>query len=118
MPIGERHLFYTDDAVAYGVAAAVVLHNLTYWIAFNKSRGTHVFKVYIDDMEQERTWTYNAIADFAKAIPYLSQKQVWRIVDKLVRDKVLIRGWFNHTNCDRTSWYCFRDESRFYQTGK
>jgi hypothetical protein len=122
------HAFDVDDAKSYGQEEAVILQNIKFWIAKNKANNRHFY--------EGRTWTYNSIKAFVELFPYWSKKQIERILDSLEAQGVLLKGNFNVSLYDRTTWYAFTDsylekcnfpkgemevtewENGFYQTGK
>ena len=104
------HLFDEDIAREYGVNAAIMIRHFQFWIVKNKANGTH--------LHDGRTWTYNTVEALAEIFDYWTPKQVRRILEGLLRKEVLIKGNYNITSYDRTSWYAFTDEERFIQTGK
>jgi hypothetical protein len=97
----EHHL-NTEDADKYGPIAAIVLNNIKYWICKNKANHRH--------FHDGRTWTYNSIEAFHKIFHYLSIWQIRRVLDKLVKAGVLLKGNFNKSKYDRTLWYALADE--------
>ncbi|RKP44712.1 hypothetical protein [Pararobbsia silviterrae] len=98
------HHFEVDDAVRYGVNAAVILQNLRFWILHNKANGKH--------QHQGRTWTFNSARAFSLLFPYLSADQVKRILRKLVDEGVLLARTLAEDSWDRVNWYAFDDESK------
>jgi hypothetical protein len=101
----SHHQFDTDHAVKYGINAAVILHNLIFWIEKNKANKKHLY--------EGRTWTYNSVKAWSELFPYLTKKQVRTALD-LLRDKgVIMTGNFNEKTNDNTLWYAFADEGKW-----
>ncbi len=96
-----------DSAIAkkYGVDEAIVIHNLTFWIAKNKANGKH--------LHEGRTWTYNSAKAFQELFDFWTEKQIYRIIESLISQGVIMSGNFNQIGYDRTRWYAFVDESIF-----
>ena len=106
--------FNGDIAQAYGVDAAIFIHNLYWWIRKNEANGRH----YHDG----RNWTYNSAEAFADLFPFWSAKQVRRIIRSLADNGVIFEGNYNQRAFDRTKWYALSDDIyRIYgdaKTGK
>ena len=96
------HSFQTEDAAKYGLLEAVMLNNFRYWIGHNQANGTH--------QHDGRTWTYNSVKAFGALFPYLTSNQIRRCLESLVLQGVLIRGNYNESAYDKTSWFAFSDE--------
>src|SRR5262245_23530191 len=99
------HLFSPEMAKRYGLTEAIMIQYFQMWIERNKVRRKNYF--------DEHTWTYNSVNSFSSIFFYLSQKQIRASIDSLVEQKVLLKGNYNQTGYDRTSWYCFADENEF-----
>jgi hypothetical protein len=97
------HLFNENVAAQYGIAEAVIINHFQFWIANNKRNGRNE--------HDGRTWTYNTTKALAETFPYLSEKQIWLAINKLVEAGVLMKGNYNQTAYDRTTWYAFTLES-------
>lgn len=97
-----EYSFDTDVAIKYGVTAAILLKNIGFWVAKNINNKKHFYA--------NRYWTYNSSKAFAQLYPFWTSKQIWLALDKLVDAEVLIKGNFNITSYDRTTWYTIIDE--------
>ncbi len=95
--------FNLDHAKRYGLEEAVMLHNLIFWIRHNHANR----KNWLDG----RTWTYNTLEAFGEIFPFWSVKQIRRILDSLLKQRVLVKGNHNTRAYDRTCWYALTDES-------
>lgn len=104
-PSGVSNSFDTGYAIAYGVDEAIMIRNLQFFITMNANRG-HNFK-------EGRFWSYDKLNDFPKHFPYWTIKQVRRVISSLIKQDVIIKGSFNNSWSDRTSWYAFKDENKF-----
>jgi uncharacterized phage protein (TIGR02220 family) len=100
-----NHSFDVGYAKKYGVDEAIMICNFQYWLKKNWANDKH--------RHDGHTWTYNSVASFEKLFPYWTGKQIRRILDSLVSQGVLMRGEYNKSVYDRTSWYAFADESTF-----
>lgn len=97
------HSFNENVAAQYGIAEAVLIDHFQYWIKLNKRNERHD--------HEGRTWTYATAKSLSEWFPYLSEKQIWLAINKLVDGGVIIKGNFNRTKYDRTTWYAFTLES-------
>jgi hypothetical protein len=97
------HIFDPNIAAEYGIAEAVIIQHFQFWIGNNKRNGRNE--------NDGRTWTYNTTKALAETFPYLSEKQIWLAIDRLVEKGVLMRGNYNKNQYDRTTWYAFTLES-------
>lgn len=98
--------FEEEHAARYGVAEAVVLFHLRYWIEQNHSSGRN--------REEDRTWTYQSQRSLAVHFSFFSEDQIYRILSKLASESgPLLKGNFNATKYDRTVWYAFKNEEEW-----
>lgn len=96
------HQFEVDIAVEYGVNAAVLFQNISFWCAKNKANGHNYF--------DGRYWTYNSRRAFTELFPYLSERQIKTAIDKLVDDDMLVTGCYNKDPRDRSLWYAVTEK--------
>lgn len=101
--INTMHIFDPNVAAEYGIAEAVIIQHFQFWIGNNKRNGRNE--------NDGRTWTYNTTKALAETFPYLTEKQIWLAINRLVDAGVLMRGNYNQTAYDRTTWYAFTLES-------
>ena len=76
-----------------------MLNNLRYWIAHNKAN--------LVNEHDGKTWTYNSVKAFETLFPYLSANQIRRCLESLVAQGVLVRGNYNSSPYDKTTWFAF-----------
>ena len=102
------HHFYAEHAKKYGLEEAVLLYDIIYWVAHNTVNGVN----YHDG----RYWTFNTAAAFADLHPYWKDEKngrtdkIQRIINSLVKQGAIIKGNYNDTAYNRTSWYALSDE--------
>lgn len=96
------HSFNVGIAVEYGLNDAIILGHIHYWVTKNEANGTN--------LHEGRYWTYNSIAAFSKLFPYLTTKQIRGALDRLVKHGLILKGNFNKTSIDRTTWYALTDK--------
>lgn len=116
-----HHSFDIHLAEEYGVNEAIIIHHFQHWIGVNmrKKNGKKT------SFREERWWTYQTVSDIAAHFPYLSESEVVNIIEKLCLGKgrrsngekkfepVLMKGNFNKTPFDRTTWYSFVNQKKF-----
>lgn len=96
------HSFDVDLAVEYGLAEAIILNHLWFWIAKNKANGKH--------QHDGATWTYSSTKAFALLFPYFSEKQIRCALARLKADGIIQTGNYNEMAYDRTLWYAFTEK--------
>ena len=95
--------FDVDHAKRYGLEEAVMLHNFIFWIRHNHANRKN--------QHDGRTWTYNTLEAFGELFPFWSVKQIRRILDSLLEQRVLVKGNHNARAYDRTCWYALANEA-------
>lgn len=96
-----HHSFDIKIAKQFGVNIAIFLNNMYYWIQKNQSANKH----YHDG----RFWTYNSAEAFAILFDYWTEKQVRTIIANCIEAGLIVKGNYNNSAYDRTSWYAFTD---------
>lgn len=91
------HSFDIVDAQTHGMEAAVILHNLRFWLQKNAANHKHAYDDYY--------WTYNSATAFAELFPYMTANQIQKILKKLEAKGVIFSGNYNKDKLDRTKWY-------------
>lgn len=112
-----EHHFDVDHAVEFGIEEAIVIYNFRFWLLQNKANHRNIKKIEIDGKKVERYFTYNSAKALSELFPYLNPKQIYRVMESLEKQGVLIKKYFNSNTYNRTSWYCFKDENRFLKVG-
>lgn len=101
----STHKFSVQVAVKHGLEAAAVLDKLQYWIDHNRANGVN--------LKDGRYWSYNTASAWVEQMPYFSEYAIRRILKKLCDDGILMRGNYNPSAYDRTTWYAFVDEEKW-----
>ena len=102
------HSFEVEDAKLYGVECAVILYNLRFWLHKNLANGKH--------FHNERVWTYNSAKAFEELFPYMSHRQIYRRLQKLIDKGIVVTGDYGNP-WDQSKWYSV-NESPFTEIGK
>jgi len=109
-----QHNFDIQEAINYGLNEAIFLSNMKFWIAKNIANEKNYFPVcsekYPDMQNEYRYWTYNTVQAYTKLFPYWTDKQVRNIIDSLLKQSIIIKGYYHENKCNRTSWYAFKKE--------
>lgn len=109
--MGRKHIFDIEIAKEYGVNVAIILENMDFWISKNKANNKHFY--------EGRYWTYNSVRAFHELFPYLSEKQIYTTLNKMVDEGLIMVGNFNKLPYDRTKWYALTDKGEsILQNGK
>ena len=81
------------------------VHAFQFWIGKNRDEGRN--------FRDGRWWSLNSLTALATLFPYWTLNQVRRVLDSLLKQKVLVREQFEKGTLDRRGWYAFTDEQRF-----
>lgn len=99
MSIDKNYHFRVEDAVNYGVEEAIILNNFRFSIDGHRANGTHFY--------EERYWTFDSVRAYCILYPFWSRRQLERIINSLIDQKVIMTGNFNRMKYDKTNWYAF-----------
>ncbi len=101
--------YHFDGAVAekFGTDCAVFIAHMQYWIAKNAANERHFY--------EGRYWTYNSLAALERLFPFLTRRQIERIIRDLKKTGVLLTGHYSKNAYDRTTFYAI-DESKLPTT--
>lgn len=101
----QSHSFSVEDAEAYGIECAILINHFKFWIEQNQAMGRN--------FHDGRTWMYQTQQEITAVYSYWSEDIVFKLIKKLVDEEVLIKGNYNKTSFDRTTWYAFKNEKMF-----
>lgn len=99
-----EHSFNIEIAKEFGVLEAILLNNMWFWIEKNKANNVNYF--------DNEYWTYNSVNAFNKLFPYASERKIQYSLKKLIKEGILIKGNYNKSSRDRTSWYAFSKKGK------
>ena len=97
-----EHSFNIEVAKKLGIAPAVILNNLYFWIEKNKANDKHFYDGYY--------WTYNSRKAYCVQFPYFTERQIEYALRKLIDGGYVITGNYNKVSYDRTLWYAITKE--------
>ena len=98
-----EHSFDINIAKEYGIEEAIFIKHFYFWVKKNACNGSNCF--------DGKYWTFNKMDTFVKLFPYLTLKQVRRVIDNLKEKGLLETGVFNKTKFDRTLWYTLTEKA-------
>lgn len=96
------HCFDDKIAKELGIEAACVLHNFAFWINKNIADNHNYF--------EGRYWTYNTREALSKLFPYMNSSKIYRVIGKLEEEGYILKGNFNKSRMDRTTWYALTEK--------
>jgi len=100
---GYSHSFDTGIAQELGLNAAIIYNHIVYWIRINsKKKNT--------EMIEGRYWMYETMQEMANFFGYLKIDEIKKAIGKLLGAGLLIKGNFNKSHFDKTSWYAIARE--------
>lgn len=94
--------FNQEDAKNYGTDCAVLLNHFRFWIDKNKENGKNFY--------EGKYWTYQTLDSIASKFSHMTKNTVRYCINKLERCGALVKGNFNKTKYDRTTWYALPEE--------
>lgn len=100
-----QHSFNIEIAKKYGILEAILLQHIYNSIKDNKANNEYFY--------DGKYWTYNSRKAFSELFPYASEKQIRRVLERLVNFNILMTGNFNKQWSDRTLWYTFTDNGYY-----
>jgi hypothetical protein len=103
------HSFSEELAIKYDINEAIILQDFWSTIRGKMSRDEHCFEV-PGRSGVFRHWCYDTIKTIHKRHQYLSESRIRGAIDNLIEAGVLVKGNFNNSAYDRTTWYCILDE--------
>lgn len=98
----KPHSFDPLVAKEIGIECAILLYNIEFWIEKNKANNRHFY--------EGKYWTYNSTKAFAEQFPYMSERVIYKTLQKLIEKGYIIKGNFNKNSFDRTCWYALGEK--------
>lgn len=98
-----EHSFDIKIAKEYGIAEAIILKHIYFWVNKNALNG----KNHIDG----RYWTYNSVKAFVEMFPYFNERQIRYTLGKLKDEGLIMVANHNNDPRDRTLWYTLTDKA-------
>ena len=82
-----HHSFSIELATRYGILEAIFINHILYWVNFNKRLKNMI--------HEGKTWMYQTIEEMGAHFPYLSFDQIYRIIQKLFKQGIILKGHFH-----------------------
>jgi len=101
----QCHVFSVEYAKLYGIECATLINHFQFWI--NQNIRTK------KNFHDGKTWMYQTQKEIAAVYEYWNRDVVQKLLKKLVDFGVLIRGNYNKSKFDNTTWYAFSNEKMF-----
>ena len=98
-----EHSFDIKIAKEYGIAEAIILKHIYFWVNKNALNGKNC----IDG----RYWTYNSVKAFVEMFPYFNERQIRYTLGKLKDEGLIMVANHNNDPRDRTLWYTLTDKA-------
>ena len=98
-----EHSFDIKIAKEYGIAEAIILKHIYFWVNKNALNG----KNRIDG----RYWTYNSVKAFVEMFPYFNERQIRYTLGKLKDEGLIMVANHNNDPRNRTLWYTLTDKA-------
>lgn len=95
-------MFNCKVACEIGMAGAVLLENIAFWVKKNKANKTNFHNGYY--------WTYNSYDAFEEQFPFMNARKIKYELHKLEYAGYVKTGEFNRNKFDRTKWYTITPE--------
>lgn len=91
--------FNSEVAERYDIYVAMVLSQINYWLQkyTEKNDSKH--------NKDGRFWVYNSFESWREQMPYMSISTIRRATKKLIDEGILLKGNYNKSPIDKTSWY-------------
>lgn len=99
-----QHHFDVEVAKEFGILEAVLLENISFWLAKNAANETNYY--------DGDYWTYNSIRAFAKLFPYATERQIKYALNKLKDAGVIKTASYNQNAYDHTLWYGLTEKGK------
>lgn len=109
--MNENNKFHgidVDIATEYGIEEALVIRFFQQLLDVNNADGRNV----IDG----RVWVVASTEYLAESFPYMNARKIRYTIENLVKKGVLIKGNYNESAFDKTTWYTFGNQSTLLKT--
>lgn len=93
------HHFDTDIAKKVGIPAACIAYCIEFWCRHNQANERNI--------RDGRAWVYNSMKAWADLLPYLTEKQIRRAIEKLREEGIVEVRNLNEKQYDQTLWYSY-----------
>ena len=102
-----NHSFNIEFASRYGIEESIIFGNIYHWCIHNKNNDNNLKK---GKDGIERYYTFNSVSALQQEYRYISITKVYRVIEKLEDEGLIITGCFNKRVGDRTRWYAITEK--------
>lgn len=96
--ISVHHSFDVQLAILLGSPElSILVHHFAYWVRFNERLGKN--------FRDGCYWTYQTHHELHAHFPYWTPRHLRTLIDKLVKIGILIKGNYNKSVIDHTTWF-------------
>ena len=106
METGNKRMLDAEVACIFGVAEAIVLEQVRYWIKKKEENRDEYKNCFRDG----KCWVYNSYREWHNQLPFYSEHTIRRALTHLAECGVLIRENYNKLAYDKTIWYTVDEE--------
>lgn len=96
-----EHHYNVEIAKKYGIAEAVLLQNIYFWLSKNKVNNHNLMDGHY--------WTYNSARAFRELFPEMTQSKIYACLKRLEEQGVILSENYNKIAYDRTKWYALTE---------
>lgn len=107
MADNNNHTFNAEFATRYGIEEALIFGDIYFWCLKNKENNINLKK---GSDNVERYYTFNSTAALQSTYKYMNITKVYRVIEKLEAEGLIITGCFNKRVGDRTRWYAVTEK--------
>lgn len=101
-----EHHFNVSIAEDFGIESAILINYFFFWTDKNAANERH--------LHDGRYWFYNSRKAMCGTFPYMGEMTIFRTIQKLISNELLVKGNYNEDKWDRTAWYAFTDKGLEY----
>ena len=95
------HILDRGVAKKCGVNSALILGHLRFWIDNNITNNRN--------FHDGHYWTYQSMDSLCRTFDYLTASQIRTAIDKLVKGGYVLKGNYNNSSYNRTTWYAITE---------
>lgn len=102
----RNHSFNVGIATDYSTDMALWIGYLGFWTERNLANEKHIYDGLV--------WCYDTLEALGEHFIYYSKRQLETIINNSVKEGLVQKGNYNHTQYDRTCWYALTPKAYFY----
>lgn len=102
----RSHAFNVGIAMDYSPTMALWLCHLAHWAEKNLATEKN--------LRDGLAWSYDTLESLSDYFPYFSKSQIETMVNNSIKEGLVVKGNYNQTKYDRTSWYALSPKAYAY----